>query len=162
GVTVQHRLSPAILRPARDVVADGNRAFFTVGNRLDSAGVHALAREEAPDRHGPACPESEIIFARATLIGVAFDGDPVLRILVEPARLVAQDALRLAGQRRAVHLEMNQIADIDGEISLRSGCCRPCAEAELFGRLLARTRGQHDSNCGHARYSAGIADPPTP
>src|SRR4029078_13294893 len=94
---------------------------------------------------------------------MAFDGDRVLRILCEPARLVAQDARRFAGQVRAVFLEMHDIADIDGEISFRSGSCRPLPTQPIFPcRILTRAGCQGKSNQEHARELADVVDPTTP
>ena len=54
--------------------------------------------------------------APPTIVGVALNRDGVLRILVEPRGLAAEDALRFPGQSRAVHLEMHHVADIYGKV----------------------------------------------
>src|SRR5262245_32606738 len=156
GGAVQHSLGAAILRPAGDIVANRDRALLAEGYGLDSACADAVAREVAPHRHGPLRTEREVVFARAALIGVAFDRDPILRILAEPIGLIGEDPLGLAGQGRAVHLEAHHVADIDGEIPLRAWGCRPLsAEAILFWLRLARTRRHHDRQCDDARDFAG-------
>ena len=46
------------------------------------------ARKSRTD-DGAAGAERDVVLARAALVGVAFDGDRVLRILLQPARLLA-------------------------------------------------------------------------
>ena len=123
---IQDRLRAPVLRPARNVVADGDRPLLAVGDRAHACRAHASAGEIGLHRHGPAGAKGDVVFARTPLVGMAFDRDRVLRILVEPARLPAEDALRLRRQSRAVDLEMNDVADIDGEIAsgARRGRCR--------------------------------------
>src|SRR5262245_42692942 len=53
GGAVQHGLGAAILRPARDVVANRDRALLAEGHGLDAACADTVAREVAPHRHGP-------------------------------------------------------------------------------------------------------------
>ena len=45
-------------------------------------------------RLGAAGAEREIVFARAALVGVAFDGEGVAIVLVEPRRLLVERRLR--------------------------------------------------------------------
>ena len=81
---VEHGLRPAILRPAGDVVADRDRPLLAVGDRADAACAHARLSKVPSHRRGPAGAKREVVFARAALVGMAFDGDGVLRILIEP------------------------------------------------------------------------------
>src|ERR1044072_6884926 len=103
---IQHGLRPAILGPAGGLVAHGNWTLLAVGNRLDACGVHPLARQEGLDRHRSLGTEGEVVLPRPALVGVAFDRHPILRVLVEPARLMAEDAAGFPAKRRAVLLEM--------------------------------------------------------
>ena len=73
------------------------------------------------EEFAPGAPIQGVGTNTAAFIGVAFDGHRVLRILVEPNGLLAQDILPFAGQGRAVDLEMNDIADIRGKILSRAG-----------------------------------------
>ena len=49
----------------------------------------ALRDQEVAGRGGAAGAERQIVFARAALVGMAFDGDGVVAVLVEPLRLLA-------------------------------------------------------------------------
>src|SRR6185312_6376608 len=163
AAVVEDRLRAPILVPAGRGVAGRDRPLLAVGHRADPPRVHARPREKGFHRRGAAGAEREVIFARSPLVGMAFDGDRVLRILVEPAGLVAQDARRLAGQVRAVLLEMHDVADIDGEISFRPGSYRPLPTQAIFPcRILTRAGCQGKSNQEHARELAGVVDPTTP
>src|SRR5262245_20870477 len=86
---VQHGLRPPVLRPAGDIIANSDRPLLAVGDGPHPGWIDPLARQEASDRRGPAGAERDIVFARAALVGMALDRDGVLRVLVEPARLIA-------------------------------------------------------------------------
>ena len=79
-------------------------------------------------------------------------------------RLLAQDALRFAGQGRAVHLEMDDVADIDGEILAVPGVAGPSATDAIFlwRHADSRARRKGDGNNENARNLAGAVNPTTP
>src|SRR3984885_5632700 len=74
---VQYRDGAAILRPARDVVTDRDRAFLAVGDRPHPAGIDAARGEEGANRLGAPRPQRDVVFAGAALVGMAFDGERV-------------------------------------------------------------------------------------
>ena len=101
--------------------------------------AYALLSQESLHCRGPAGTQRDVVLARATLVGMALNGNRVLRILVKPHGLLLQDALRLAGQRRAVDLEMNEIPDIGGKIlSCPRRRATDGADAIFLGQPLTR------------------------
>src|ERR1700731_4591543 len=90
GAGVEHRHGAAVLRPARYVVADRDRPFLAVGNRAHAMRLHA-ARDQIVV-HGLRAPgaERDIVFARAALVGMAFDEETILRVAAQPLRLLVQ------------------------------------------------------------------------
>ena len=61
-------------------------------------GIDAMLGQEVAHRLGPLGAQRDIVLARAALVGVALDGDRVLGILLQPARLIGQRLLRLGRQ----------------------------------------------------------------
>src|SRR6185503_2184472 len=78
---VEHGLGAAILRPAGNVVAHRHRALLAVGNRADALGIDAVLGQEVAHRLGAPRTQSDVVLAGAALVGVALDGDGVLRVL---------------------------------------------------------------------------------
>jgi hypothetical protein len=64
---------------------------------------------------------------------MALDDDAVLLVLVQPLRLAAEDALRVGADDRAVGVEENAVADIDGEILGGARRRRTSAQAQIGG-----------------------------
>src|SRR5262245_34082417 len=92
---VQHGLRAPVLRPAGDVVTDRHRSLLAVGDGTDTRAVDAVLRQEVADRGGTAGTQRNVVFARAALVGMAFDGNRVLRILLKPLGLLLQGSRRL-------------------------------------------------------------------
>src|SRR5262245_3058961 len=161
---VQYGLGPAILGPAGGLVTDGDRAFLAIGDRLDARGVDPLACQEGLDCRGTPGPEREVVLPGAALIGVALDGHSVFWVLVKPARLMAEDAAGLSAERRAVLVEMYEVAHVNRELLRRPWRChRPGGADSVFSRPSMARAGRHQqSNCYDARNFAGVADPTTP
>src|SRR4029450_8235359 len=161
---VEHGLGPTILGPAGGLVTDSDRALLAIGDRLDARGVDPVACQEGLDRHGPPGTEREVVLPRAALIGVALDGHSILRVLVKPARLMAEDAAGFSAERRAVLLEMHKVADANRELLGRPWRChRPGGADSVFLGLSMACAGSHQqSNCDDARNCAGVADPTIP
>ena len=65
--------------------------------------VDAVLGQEVAHGLGALGAQRDVVLARAALVGVAFDGDGVLRILLQPARLVGE---RLLGLRRQLVLSV--------------------------------------------------------
>src|SRR6185503_20526257 len=119
GARAEHGDRAAVLRPAGDVVTHRHRALLAVGDRAHAARRDAARGEIVADRLGAPRAERDVVFARAALVGVAFDRElAVLRILIEPLRLLVERAARGGRQVGRVRLEEDAVADIDDEILL--------------------------------------------
>src|SRR5579862_3146047 len=137
---IEHRHRAAVLRPAGNVVAHRDRPFLAVGD-----GVHALRRDPAGDKilaHGlrAAGAERDIVFARAALVGMTFDGEGVVIVVAEPLRLLVERRPRLLGQLRGIGFEEHAVADIDDEVLLAAGRGGAADEPSLLGLLLSAAR----------------------
>src|SRR3984893_10064904 len=118
---IQHGDRAAVLRPAGDVVADRNRPFLAVGNRaharaIDAAGDQIIARDLRA-----AGAERDVVFARATLVGVAFDGEGIAVVLAEPLRLLVEGGTRLRRELGRIGFEEDAVAHVHDEILRRAG-----------------------------------------
>src|SRR5690606_8839976 len=130
----QHGDSAAVLRPARDVVADGNRALLAVGNCADAVGGNALRDEEVARSSCAASTKRQVVFAGTAFVGMTLDGDRVLGVTVQPLGLTGKRLLRVGADQRRVGIEEDAVTNIDREVLRRSGCCgtSPCtAEAKV-------------------------------
>ena len=159
---VEHRLGAAILRPAGDVVAHRHGPLLAVGDRADALGVDAVLGQEVAHRRGALGAERDVVLARAALVGVALDGDGVLRVLLQPARLVGERLLRFRRQIDGVGREVDDIADVDGEITRRAGVAGllrpPPARFRAWAYRSRRSpRTRPDGDRGKAR--PGLAPP---
>src|SRR5579862_1348078 len=70
----------AILRPGRLGMSGHRRTLLTVAYGGDLRIRHALQHQRLPHRLGTPLAETDIVFARATLIGVAFQTHTHARI----------------------------------------------------------------------------------
>ena len=89
--------------------------------------------------------ERDVVFAGAALVGMAFDGEGVTCVLIEPLRLLVERRPRLLGKLRGIGVEEHAIADIDDEILLAAGR-GGAGHRRRFGVLGAardRERTQH-------------------
>src|SRR5262249_44726206 len=77
---IEHGYRAAVLRPARDVVADRDRALLAVGNRPHALCLDAARDEIIAHRLRPAGAERDVVLAGAALVGVALDGEGVLAV----------------------------------------------------------------------------------
>ena len=87
---------------------------------------------------------------------MAFDGDGVLRILLQPLRLLLESGAGFRRQVGAVGREVDDVADIDAEITLRSGRHRAVAAGELRTRRIlvvgaGGDQGTHEQDGEEAR-----------
>src|SRR3954449_12735000 len=141
--------SAAILRPAGDVVANRDRAFLAVGHRAHAAGLDAARSEIIAHRLGPASAQRNVVFARAALVGVAFDREGVIGVLLQPLRLLVERAARLRRELGGIGLEENAVAHVYDEVLLaarRGGAGR----GQRIVGLLAGAGRQ-----GKSRYQSG-------
>ena len=86
--------------------------------------------------------ERDVVFARAALVGMAFDGEGVAVVVVEPLRLLVERRARLIGQLGGIGFEEHAVADIDDEVLLAAGrrSRQPCRS--LIGFLGAAPRSR--------------------
>src|SRR5207253_4042441 len=117
----EDRHSAAVLRPARNVVADRDRAFLAVGHRTHAAGLDAARGEIIANRLGTAGAERNVVFAGAALVGVAFDREGVIAVLLQPLRLLVERAARLHREFGGIGLEEDAVADVNDEVLLAAG-----------------------------------------
>src|SRR5262245_25848375 len=97
---VEHRDGAAVLRPARDVVAPRDRPFLAVRDGPHAVAVDATRHQVLADRLGAAGAERDVVLARPALVGVTFDGERVLAVVLEPLRLLVERGARLRRQLR--------------------------------------------------------------
>src|SRR6202030_3674704 len=129
GTGIQYRDGAAILRPARDVVTDRDRTFLAVRDRPHPAGIDAARGEEGANRLGTPRTQRDVVFAGAALVRMAFDGERVAVVALQPLRLLFQGRDGLRRQIGLVALEEHAVADIDHEILLAARGRRTCHRA---------------------------------
>src|SRR5690606_9417782 len=137
----QRRDGTAVLRPTGNVVANGDRTFLAVGDRLDAVGSHTQRSQIVAGGGGAPGTEREVVFARAAFVRMTFDDDLVLRVLVEPLRLTGQCLLRVCADRRRVGVEEDAVADIDGEVLCGPWRRGTGAKAKIGGAVGCLLRG---------------------
>src|SRR5690606_23026929 len=64
--------------------------------------------------------QGQVVFARAALVGVAFDADGHLRVAGQPGGLGGQPRLGLGTHRIRVQVEVDAVADVDDEVLFRA------------------------------------------
>ena len=101
------------------------------------AALMPLLGQEVADGLGALGAERDVVFARSALVGVAFDGDRVLGVLLQPARLIRHRLLGLRRQVHAIGREIDDVAGVDGEVPRRTWRRR----AVLVGRQILRAWG---------------------
>ena len=126
---VQHRDGAAVLRPAGDVVADRDRALLAVGDGAHAVGCDAARGEVVAHGLTTAGAERVVVLAGAALVGMAFDGEGVARVALQPAGLLVEGRGRGRGQVGRIGLEEDAVANIDDEV-LRAARRRGAAGAE--------------------------------
>src|SRR5262244_3938025 len=90
GPAVEHRDGAAVLRPAGDVVAHRDRALLAVGDRPYAVGIDAARDQVVAGHLGAAGAERDVVLARAALVGMTFDGEGVLVVVLQPLRLLVE------------------------------------------------------------------------
>src|ERR1700687_5580277 len=75
GTGVEDRHRATVLRPARYVVAYRDWPFLAVGNRAHAMRLHAVRHQIVVHRLRAPGTERDIVFARAALVGMAFDDE---------------------------------------------------------------------------------------
>ena len=161
GARVEHRHRAAVLRPARDVVADRDRTLLAVGDRAHAVGLDAARGQIVAHRLGAPGAERDVVFARAALVGMALDREGIAVVAAEPLRLLVEGRDRLRGQLREVRLEEHAVADIDDEV-LRAAGRRAAGKAAHWRRssvgLLAQAASERPATIIAANFARAHAN----
>src|SRR5690606_23738906 len=88
-----HGHCAAVLRPARDVVANRDRTLLAIGDGPDTAGRDATRDQEIACGCRTARAEREVVFASSPLVGMTFDGDRIGPVLLQPLGLTRKGRL---------------------------------------------------------------------
>jgi hypothetical protein len=108
------------LRPAGNVVTDRDGPFLAVRNRSHARSVDAASGQVIAGDLRTTSPERNVVFARTALVGMTFDRDRVLRILLQPVGLLDERLRCFRRQLNRIRREVDDIADVLREVSLRS------------------------------------------
>ena len=128
---VDHRRRAPVLRPGRFGGTSHGRALLAIGNGPDPGRVYTLRKQEVTGGSGATLAKGKVVFTRATLIAVAFDGDGQRRVGVQERRLTHQRAFGVSRQGRTVKGEVNRVANCGERFS---GSC-------LVGNATSRASG---------------------
>src|SRR4029079_10977588 len=91
---------------------------LAVGNRTHAAGLDAARCEIVADCLRAGGAERDVVFARAALVGVAFDREGVVAVLLQPLRLLVERGARGRREFGGIGFEEDAVADVDDEILL--------------------------------------------
>src|SRR5690606_24146222 len=80
--------------------------------------IDAARGEIITHRLGAPGAERDVVFARAALVGVAFDDEGVLTVAGQPLRLLVERLAARLRQFGLIRLEEDAVADIDDEVLL--------------------------------------------
>src|ERR1043166_4875120 len=111
GACVEDRHRAAVLRPARNVVADRDRPLLAVGDGAHAVGFDAARREVVAHRLGAPGAERDVVFARAALVRVAFDRKGVAVVAAKPLRLLVDPRDGLPGELGGIWFEEHAAVD---------------------------------------------------
>src|SRR5438874_1127039 len=95
----------------------------------DSGEPSPCAAAGVETQRAAAGAKRDIVFAGAALVGVAFDREGVVAVLLEPLRLLVEGAARLHRELGRIRLKEHAVADIDDKVLLtawrgHAGCCK--------------------------------------
>src|SRR5208282_4317390 len=141
GLLSVNEVSTAVLLPATFVRLGAERFLFAHGHGLDAIAAHSSLDERILHRAGAIGAEGEVIFGRAALVAVSFDGDADVGMLLQELGIGLQRSVLRRAYIGLVVVEVD-ILDILREEFLFGG---------VRGRCWRRRRCEVD---GHA--SRGI------
>ena len=97
------------------------------------------------DGFGAPRAKRDVVFALATLVGVAFNREGVTVVIAQPLRLFVERRARLTGKLRGIGVEENAVTDINDKVLLTAGNCGAGQRAlvGLFGAACDRKRCQN-------------------
>src|SRR4051794_41056920 len=98
GATRDHCNGATVLRPALFGIAQCDRPLLAIGDRRYSTSSHALRDEELPRCGRAPGRERDVVLASTALVGMPFDLDVDVAILLEPRGLLAQRVLGFGAQ----------------------------------------------------------------
>src|SRR5713101_1684433 len=154
---------------------DNGRPFLAIADCRDPprgnprCDQHVLGRLSAP------LAEREVIFARASLVAMAFDRDGDIRVSPQPIGLPRQNLLRLGRDIGPVEGEEHAVAGTRFQILLRSRETTPRADpagpgstealwspwpARWRGRLRTAAGSNEHQNAQYNEYFSVHVDPP--
>jgi hypothetical protein len=76
-------MSPAVLLPAGFIRYGAERFFFSVADGFDAVAGNTSLYQSTFDRIGAIGTESKVIFRRAALVGMAFNRDVNVGVLLQ-------------------------------------------------------------------------------
>ncbi len=105
---------------------------------------------------GAALAKREIVFARAPLVGVTFDGEAIFVVLIKPRRLLVERRLGSRGEIGLISVEENTVADGLIEFLHADGIRRAIASGEVVGVVVragshCQAKGERRSQCNRLR-----------
>src|SRR4051812_22926150 len=124
GASVHHRHRAPVLRPGLLSGSADRRAFLAVAESGDTVGGDAAGGQVVLHRGGAAVAQRQIVFARAALVGVAFDRHADIAVLLEPLGLPVQGRARFGAEIDLIVAEEDAVADIGREVLLGTGTTR--------------------------------------
>ena len=134
----ENRHSAAVLRPARNVVADRDRAFLAVGDRAHTAGLDSARREIVAHGLGAASAQGDVVFARAALVGMPFDREGVVAVLLQPLRLLVERAARRPREFGGIGSKNTRSPTLTTKSCWLPGAATPAEARESLPCLLAQ------------------------
>src|SRR5690625_3750534 len=96
-----------VLGPAALVVLAARRTLFTVADHRDLAGGGTMGLEGRLDRLGTTLAQAEVVLARATLVGVAFQAHLRARTILQVLGMAGHDLLELGLDGGLVEIEVD-------------------------------------------------------
>src|SRR5690606_39399331 len=120
GARHDGRAAVALRGPGRLIGAFSDRTFLAEAEGVDAAGGDAAAEQVRANGLGATGAQGQVVFARAALVGVAFDADGHLRVAGQPGGLGVQTRLGLGTDRIGVQVEVDAVADVDDEVLFRA------------------------------------------
>src|SRR6185437_698288 len=95
--------------------------LLAVAQGLEARGGHALGDQVLADRGGAALAEGQVVLARAALVAMAFDGDLVVGVLLQPGSLLVERLAAVLANRGLVGGEVHAVTDVLAEVGDGAG-----------------------------------------
>src|SRR6185312_5081535 len=115
------RDADTVASPGALVGADGLRTLLAVADGLDAVGGDALRDQVLAHRVGAPLTQRKVVLAGAAFVALAFDGDRIVGVLLQPLGLLGERAATVLADVRHVGVEENAVADVLLEVTDRAG-----------------------------------------